>query len=132
REVFAVPGEVGARNSEGPHQLIREGAKLVESADDILMELNVAAEVERPRAPVEPATPKPAAARTAAPQRPQPVANVSDHERRVLEVLHSDGSFVDDIAQACRVSISEALSALTLLELKGMVRQFSGKRFAPR
>jgi len=39
---------------------------------------------------------------------------------------------VDEIAAACRVSISEALSRLTMLELKGLVRQFSGKRFAPK
>jgi len=39
---------------------------------------------------------------------------------------------VDEIALACRLSISEALSSLTMLELKGMVRQLSGKRFAPR
>jgi DNA-binding IclR family transcriptional regulator len=53
-------------------------------------------------------------------------------EKDVLSVLSVEGSFVDEIAMACRIPVSEALSSLTLLELKGMVRQFSGKRFAPR
>ena len=47
-------------------------------------------------------------------------------------MLNPDGSFVDEIALSCRIPVSEALSALTMLELKGLVRQFSGKRFAPK
>ncbi len=58
--------------------------------------------------------------------------SVSPTEQDVLSVLSPDGSFVDEIAMACRISVSEALSSLTMLELKGLVRQFSGKRFAPR
>jgi DNA processing protein len=144
REVFAVPGEAGVRASEGPHGLIREGAKLVESAEDIIVELNLPAiqrqpvpqrtEMATPQAPSRPVAVSASAAGTApAAQRvgaPQPV--VSDTEREVLSVLTADGSFVDEIAAACRVSIAEALSTLTYLELKGLVRQFSGKRFAPR
>ena len=61
---------------------------------------------------------------------PEPV--VSDVEKDVLAVLSPDGSFVDEIAMACRIPVSEALSSLTMLELKGLVRQYSGKRFAPR
>lgn len=133
REVFAVPGEVGAPNAEGPHQLIREGAKLIENAEDILLELNIEVSAGYVEPPIEQHTapPKPAAVEAPA-TRSQPIANVSDNERRVLSALKPDGSFIDDIAQTCRVSISEALSALTMLEIKGMVRQFSGKRFAPR
>ncbi len=158
REVFAVPGEAGARNSQGPHALLREGAKLVESADDILVELNLPAEfriaapardadrsarVSPPNhggagvAPAgvpdparQPAVTKSASTRTA--PRTAPLAAVTEVERDILSVLAPDGSFVDEIALACRVSIAEALSSLTMLELKGLVRQFSGKRFAPR
>jgi len=132
REVFAVPGSVRMRNSRGPHALIRDGAKLVESAEDILVELSAVptapAEIESKatdaprRRPARPATATAAA----------PVDNLTHHERDVLSVLSDDGSFVDEIALACRMPVSEALSCLTLLELKGRVRQFSGKRFAPR
>lgn len=138
REIFAVPGEVGHRNSAGPHKLIREGAKLVETADDVLAELELAADVPQAISlnsvdVISPPSPKakPPAASGPAPTSPSPPAH-SPQEKSILATLRQDGSFVDEIAQACRISVAEALSALTMLELKGLVRQFSGKRFAPR
>jgi DNA processing protein len=130
REVYAVPGEAGSYNSRGPHSLLREGAKLVETAEDIIVELDVPA----PHRQTEIATNSADVPETASPPPPsaRPKPNLSSTEQVVLDVLHSDGSFVDEIAAAGRVSVSEALSALTMLELKGMVRQFSGKRFALR
>lgn len=139
REVFAVPGHVGATNSEGPHRLIREGAKLVETVEDILVELDVPAAARQqvvpaavPAAPAPSPSPRTAATGTAKPAAAPKQQAISSTEKDVLSSLAPDGSFVDEIAAACRISISEALSSLTLLELKGLVRQFSGKRFAPR
>ena len=140
REVFALPGQVGFANSKGPHSLIREGAKLIESVDDILLELELPSAMYQQ--PLEAVAPNPSekitpelaakkqapAAKVAAPTPP----NVSAQEKDVLSVLALEGSFVDEIAMACRITVSEALSSLTMLELKGLVRQFSGKRFAPR
>jgi len=156
REVFAVPGQVGITNSQGPHSLIREGAKLVETVEDILVELELPAEIrtgvavgapveaEQPNSAPDPSRAKTVFLRkrnqeTPAPTPPTPSpappprrVEASGAEKAVLSALAPDGSYVDEIAQTCRISISEALSALTLLELKGLVRQFSGKRFAPR
>ena len=133
REVFAVPGQVGVRNSQGPHALIREGAKLVETIEDVLVELEIPADLRQAQpTPAEPQqTPQGQAQPTVQRPRQEQVA-ASPVEKDVLSVLAPDGSFVDEIAQACRISVSEALSSLTILELKGLVRQFSGKRFAPR
>jgi len=141
REVFALPGHAGEWNSRGPHALIREGAKLVESVEDIVVELDLPAPMHLPvadEALVAPAvdvsgpSPAPQAPPAAARTTPSPpVPAISPMEKDVLGVLSPDGSFVDEIALACRISVSEALSSLTMLELKGLVRQFSGKRFAP-
>jgi DNA processing protein len=135
REVFAVPGQVGFRNSEGPHALIRDGAKLVETVQDILVEIDLPAALRQrislgppPAEEVSGAPPPPAVDQPAPKREPAAVSSV---EQDILSVLSPNGSFVDEIAAACRISISEALSSLTLLELKGLVRQFSGKRFAP-
>lgn len=141
REVFALPGPVGQRNSMGPHALIREGAKLAETIEDILVELEVPAALRQP----EPPEPPPEnLERFTEPEKetkvrgiaPPPKAAVKPvltaMEKDVLSVLSPEGSFVDEIAMACRIPVSEALSSLTLLELKGVVRQFSGKRFAPK
>ena len=149
REVFAVPGQAGHANSMGPHALIREGAKLVETVNDVVVELNLptAAHVPPRSAPSgepqlslpieEEPRKKPARVMTAGggcPTGPEPVPRpaVSAVESDILSMLNPDGSFVDEIALSCRIPVSEALSALTMLELKGLVRQFSGKRFAPK
>jgi len=127
REVFAVPGHVGDVNSEGPHDLIRHGAKLVEKADDVLEELpafaNTAAVLDRSLR--EPKT------ETVAQVKSRPAVTLNSVESDILSTLSLDGSYVDEIAMACRIPVSEALSTLTMLELKGQVKQFSGKRFVP-
>ena len=143
-----MPGPVGSVNSQGPHALIREGAKLTETVDDILAELDVPASV-RHTAPARPAeretvfasrasqptamAPRKAEEyrRPSAPPPARPAVAPSALEKDILSVLSPEGSFVDEIATCCRISISEALSSLTMLELKGLVRQYSGKRFAP-
>ncbi len=149
REVFAVPGHAGHPCSMGPHALIREGAKLVETVNDVLVELNLPVSAHQPVPPAEPQLSLPigqerqeavrgwTAGRGAVtvgqpPSAVTPRPPVSAVESDILSMLNPDGSFVDEIALSCRVPVSEALSALTMLELKGLVRQFSGKRFAPK
>lgn len=142
REVFAVPGRAGHPCSMGPHALIREGAKLVETVNDVLVELNLPASARKPVPPVEPQLSLPI---DQEPERKSPSRPAPPHEREapprptvsavesdILSMLSPDGSFVDEISLSCRIPVSEALSALTMLELKGLVRQFSGKRFAPQ
>ena len=154
REVFAVPGHAGHPCSMGPHSLIREGAKLVETVNDVLVELNLPVSARQPVPPVEegqlslpmesggngmtagggcPTGGKAGGGgMTAGGGCPTVSPSVSAVESDILSMLNPDGSFVDEIALSCRVPVSEALSALTMLELKGLVRQFSGKRFAPK
>lgn len=112
REVFAVPGNVTERRSRGTNWLIKEGAKLVESIDDVLEELGGTL------------------GRFAHP-RPAPVtrAELTDEERRVYEALGDKPTHIDLIAKNSGLSSSRALSILLALELNGLVKQFSGKLF---
>lgn len=104
REVFAVPGNITARGSNGTNQLIREGATPVTSAEDVLMAL----ELEHIAQYTD--------ARTALPE-------MSDDERQVLNHLSGEALHVDELAQRCGLPIQTVNSVLTMLELKGTVRQ---------
>jgi len=146
REVFAVPGSAGFSNSQGPNDLIRDGARLVEKVDDILLELPLAENEfstfkglpERPvRQPSPPKMSPAPVAKKEKPSAPSPnseappkALSLSKEEQAVYDVLHQEGSFVDEIALATRLAVPEILVSLTMLEMKGVVRQMSGKRFA--
>ena len=109
REVFAIPGSIHSPVARGCHQLIRDGAKLVEAASDILEELRLA---PREAAPVpDLATPEP----------------VGD-EGRVVAALGHDPVDIDTLVR--RTSLTpEALYAILLaLELDGRVSRLPGGR----
>ncbi|HTY08059.1 MAG TPA: DNA-processing protein DprA [Candidatus Edwardsbacteria bacterium] len=110
REVFAVPGPVTAATSKGTNQLIKQGAKLVQTVDDILEELKVSI-------PPMPAVPEP--------PKPQP----EKAEQPVFQALLDAPLHIDLIAQSAKTNTSEALRILLSLELKGMARQLPGKMF---
>ena len=126
REVFAVPGEAGRPNSRGPHALIREGARLVETVEDILVELRIPTAAHAAPAPQT----APAEGQDTTPPPPPSAPGLTALEADILASLSTEGAFVDEIALTCRRAVSETLSALTILELKGLVRQHSGKRFS--
>jgi len=116
REVFAVPGSVDSMRSRGTHHLIRQGAHLVETAEDILTELESlvrawgrgAQRVEAPAAPPEP---------------------LSREEEQVLALLGEEPLHIDLLTERAGLSPSSTASALLTLELKGRARQIPGKRF---
>jgi DNA processing protein len=107
REVFALPGSIHSPFSKGGHKLIRDGAKLVETAQDILDELGVAASV-------------PAAAAPAVRGEPDAAMHA------VLHSLGHDPADVDTIAARTRLSIGATIAALTALELDRRVAPLPG------
>jgi DNA processing protein len=112
REVFAVPGPVGAR-SRGPHQLIRQGATLVEGAEDILREIS-------PHLNEEPRN-----VSTAGPPPP-----LDETEQRVFACLADGAVHVDDLMLRTGLAAARVLAVLLSLELRGLVQQLPGKRFS--
>ena len=111
REVFAVPGDVRSGRSAGCHQLIKDGAKLVEDVEDVLEEL----------------------AMWAAP-RPQdaPAPDLPPEEESVYALLSRQPRHIDELAQDSALPPATLLDVLLRLELDGLVDQLAGKRFLRR
>jgi DNA processing protein len=126
RDVFAVPGEIGAHFSEGTNNLIKQGGRLVDSALDILEAL----EFERPRPAEAPPAPPPSGQ---TPGETRPAAEgLSDVEEAVLAFLGDDVRTVDAVLNGLAAGgfqVKDVESALLMLELKDRVRQEIGKRF---
>ena len=112
REVFAVPGDISRRKSRGTNRLIKDGAKLVESVEDVLQELE-----SKLKGLLEPPD-----------KRPLKVTLVGA-EKDVFEQLSGDPLHIDALSQQIQKSPGEVLATLLLLELKGLVRQLPGKMF---
>lgn len=106
REVFAIPGSIHSPLSKGCHALIKQGAKLVESAQDVLEELRWPA-----RAPDV---------------RPRQEAPRDPRARRVLDALGGDPCDRDTIAARSGLNAAELLALLTQLELDGDVALLPG------
>lgn len=116
REVFAVPGMARHFRSIGPHRLLKQGAKLVECAEDILEEI---------RPLVRPSwTPNTRKAHV-----PAPVPDVTADEAALLEALPGSPVQIDEICRSIQWPVSRVMAVLLALELKGVVRQLPGKYF---
>jgi DNA processing protein len=126
RELFAVPGNVTSRNSWGPNTLIKQGAKLTATWEDVWEELPAQVkrqlESERP-APASESNPQ---GSLIAPEKFSPA------EKKVLAVLKEHESMqIDEIIEKLesQVSSSEIFTALFELELNGKVKQMPGKNY---
>lgn len=113
REVFAIPGSIHNPLSKGCHALIRQGAKLTETVDDILEELRWQASAFEP--PAEAAEPEP---------------SLDADYQRLLDALGHDPVPIDSLLQRTGLTTAELSSMLLVLELKGYVTAAAGGRYA--
>jgi DNA processing protein len=109
REVFAVPGSIYGPQSKGPNKLIQDGAHPLLRFEEILNELQLG-QVKQKQV-----------ARTLLP--------ADALEERLLRVLADEPQHVDDICAQAGLPIEQVSATLTIMELKGMVRQASGMNF---
>jgi DNA processing protein len=125
RDVYAVPGNVTNKNSWGPNTLIKQGAKLVATWEDVWEELPTDVQVSL----------------SAMQQNESPEAQTaslfpdevkSPHETKILKLLKADEStHIDELVEFLEneMSSSEIFAALFELELNGKIRQLPGKNF---
>lgn len=129
REVFAVPGSIHNPLARGCHRLIRQGAKLVETAADVMDELApLAAELAlklRQRLDTDTATPNPSGDSWP----PDPMGLDPDY-RKLIEALGFDPVLVDTLVQRTGLTTDVVSSMLLMLELKGMVSTSGGGRYS--
>ncbi len=113
RDVFAVPGSISSFVSVGAHQLIKQGAKLVEHAEDVLEEYGWSG-----------------ALRSGAAESAAPPDDLSAVERLVYERLNDYPLHIDEIVRALAGMDAGTVTGILLkLELQGLVRQHQGKMF---
>ena len=110
KEVFAVPGNINSANSKGTNDLIKKGAKLVQSAEDVIEEL----------APVLKGY-----------IRTREKANIelSVEEKRLCDIVTAEPKHVDMLSRESKMPAQKVLGILLSLELKGIAKQAEGKKF---
>jgi DNA processing protein len=116
REVFAVPGPIDSLASQGCHRLIRDGARLVETVDDILEELGPLVREVKP-SPDAPAV-----------RHPAELA-LSDLERTLLGKLDDRPLPVDALIAETGMTASQVMATLSVLEMRRLVRRLPGHQF---
>jgi len=115
KEVFAVPGNITSVTSKGTNNLIKKGAKLVDSAEEIIDELRY--QIKGILKEDKTITQK---------QLPE----MTDDEKKIYNYLGEEPKHIDTIVRGTGIVSHKALSILLSLELKGIVRQIEGKNFS--
>jgi len=109
REIFSIPGPIHSKTSSGTNNLIKQGAKLVQKADDILEELNIEKIEEY--------------------SENQKILPSSPIEEKIIESLDSEPKHIDKIVKLTGLSAAEINSNLTIMEMKGMIKNLGNQNF---
>ena len=111
KEVFAVPGEINSKMSKGTNRLIKNGAKLVESVQDILEEL------------------KPLIGLLPEQKKKAQQLNLPIEENKIFSLITNEPIHIDKLSEKTGLPTQAILTILLSLELKGVIKSLSGKNF---
>ncbi|MEY3862510.1 MAG: hypothetical protein RIR60_876 [Pseudomonadota bacterium] len=109
REVFAIPGSIHSPLAKGCHQLIKQGAKLVDSLQDIVEELNLNKAVSAPLAEEKSA--------------------INQDQQTLLDAMAYEAVSIETLVQLTGLTVSTLSSMLTLLELEGRITGLAGGQY---
>jgi DNA processing protein len=130
REVFAVPGSIDLPGSRGTNKLLRQGAKLVESVEDILEE--ILPQLEHPPAVPQRQKSEPASMPSSHDAQGRGREDLTEKELRLLAFITEKPLDADTIINRSGLTAAEVLAVLLSLELKGHILQLPGKLFKLR
>ena len=112
REVFAVPGDVTNPRNRGCHRLIKDGACLAETAEDVVEGLGILLEAVPARE-----------------EAPRPQVDLTDDEAKIVRALSFQPRHVDQVIRDSGLLAAQVTASLMMLEVKGLVRRFPGSMF---
>jgi len=107
REVFAIPGSVFSKNSIGANNLIKSGAKMVTSVDDILEELNLTGLKSQ--------------------KEENKKENMSPEEKLIFSIIEKEPVHIDKICEIAKMPAGRVMSIVSILEIQGIIKNIGGK-----
>ncbi|MFH1979845.1 MAG: DNA-processing protein DprA, partial [Patescibacteria group bacterium] len=109
REVFALPGSIYSPGSYGPNKLIKQGANAIVNANDIIETLNLT--------------------QATAYIQNKKIIPESKEEEKIIALLSHEPVYIDSIIQSTNMPASTVNSALTVMEMKGMIKNLGGMQY---
>jgi len=110
REVFAIPGQIGMAGSEGPHAILREGARIITSAQDLLDDLGISSVHETKK-------------------KATTMVKLNAVQQKIVSQLRVQALMPQEIADASALSVADIMTELGTLEILGVVAREAGNRF---
>lgn len=106
KPVFAVPGPITSPLSEGPNYLIKNGAKLVASVEEILEELDMQLKVDF--------------------EKMENIMPAASEDKKIIEILETEPTHLDELVRISGFTTPEISARLTIMEMKGLVKNLGG------
>ncbi len=129
REVMAVPGKIDSALSKGPHKLIKDGAKLVESVEDVIETLEF---LQKDFAEHLTETSKQAIQKAEMPLFDMSKLNLTDVEKAIFECLDGEPVHIEQIISQTELAAGKVNAVLVSMRLKGIVKQLPGNHFVKK
>lgn len=118
REIFAVPGPITSPYSKGPARLLKNGAKLVESVEDIIEEFGLKNKTYKSMRPHDFVA-----------FREIGDLHLTKEEQKILDIVKDRQVHIDEIVRRTNLTISVVAATLTVLEMKGIVKDYGDKTY---
>jgi len=126
REVFAIPGAIDSPGSKGTHKLLKDGAKLVETVDDILDEIHYHLDVVNTALP---ASGCPGKSENVGPEQRKHVMELNPDEEAILSHLKNSPIDVDELIFLTGITCQAIQPILMMLEMKGCIQKMPGSKY---